>query len=151
MLKHLRKLNNRKGSELIEFVILMPVLLFIVFLGLVFILLAYSKIVVADAAREGARAAALRQESEAVSTQDVGATKAKEVLKNMGLREDLVKEIVVDTPPDLKQENTVKYISLRIVYMQPSIFPLLPQLIGASPWADYFYVSSTAVFKKEKL
>ena len=52
-------LKNERGSEVIEFVILFPILVFLIFGAITFFLATYSKIIIADAAREGARAGAL--------------------------------------------------------------------------------------------
>jgi len=52
----LAKLKNRRGSELVEFALVMPLLLFIVFGIVDFGLAIFDKAVVTNAAREAARA-----------------------------------------------------------------------------------------------
>lgn len=135
----LKKLKGNKGTETIEFVILFPIVIFLIFGSMTFMLAIYSKIVVVDAAREAARAEAVG----AATAQE----KAKEVIKGFGLKEELIDSVTSNTTT----ENGVEYITTEVVYKQPSMFPLLPKLIKADNWPDYFILSSQAVFKKEKL
>lgn len=135
----MKKLKSEKGTEIIEFVILAPILLFVVFGSLAFILTIYAKIVVVDAAREGARAEALNSTT--------ASEKVKEVLRGYNLKEGLIESVTVET----KDENGTQYVYVQVVYKQPSLFPGLPKLIGNSQWPDYFMLSSRAVFKKERL
>lgn len=135
----MRWLKDQRGTETIEFVILMPLTLFLIFGFMVYMFAIHAKIIVTDAAREGARVEAL----------NIGPAeeKVKEVIKGCGLREDLIESVNVE----VKDEGSTSYVSVQVVYKQPSIFPGLPQLIGNSSWPEYFRLTSKAVFKKEKL
>ena len=138
-IKVMDKLKSKRGTETIEFVILVPLMLFLVFGFMSFVLVLYAKVVVADAAREGARAEAL-----GVTT---ALEKVKDVLKGYNLNDKLIDDVKVDT----KEENGFEYITVNVIYKQPSLFPGLPRLIGSSEWPSFFKVTSAAVFKKEKL
>ena len=144
MIKYLLRLKNEKGTETIEFVILFPLMLFLIFGSIVYMLAVYSKMVVVDAAREGARAVAIE---ETENTQEVAENKVREVITGFGLSGDYLEPITVDS----KEENGTLYVSVSVLYKQPSLFPGLPTLIGNSAWGDSFMLRSKAIFKKEKI
>ncbi len=137
MQRCIRRLRSQKGTETIEFVILFPMMLFLVFGSISYMLALYSKVIVVDAAREGARAQAIG----AAAAGD----KVKQVLKESGLNDEAA-EVSVQT----NEENGIEYITVHVVYNQPSLFPGLPLLIGNNSWSEYFKLRSSAVFKKEK-
>lgn len=95
----------------------------------------WSKIVVTDAAREGARYVALNYGPDATS-------KVNEVLTDGKL-----------DPANVQSVSTVEgsnYVTVTVKYNQPAILPLLPQLLGGSAWSNSFPIESSMVFKLEK-
>ena len=139
MFKYFKKLKNNKGTETIEFVILFPLMAFLIFGSISYMFAIYSKIVVVDAAREGARAVALNSTT--------AKAKVDEVIAGMGLKIELIDSVTVTE----NEENGIGYVYVQVVYKQPSMFPMLPLLIGNPEWDDYFTLSSQAIFKKEKI
>lgn len=138
MWKFVQKIiNNRKGMETIEFIIVIPMLIFLVFGSISYMLAIYAKIAVVDAAKEGARAAAI-----GVSTAE---QKVREVLKGFNLKAENIESV---TQKDDIEDNS-KYISVKVVYNQPSLFPGVSKMLSVNNTGSYFRLSSTAVFKKE--
>lgn len=133
------KLNNKRGTEVIEFVIMFPMVIFLIFSSMSFMLAIYSKIIVADAAREGARAEALSVEP--------AEDKVLDVIAGFGLKQNLLDSVDVYT----EDEGGIEYIYVEVVYKQPSMFPGLPRLVGGSDWPNHFVIRSQATFKKEKI
>ncbi|RYD07230.1 hypothetical protein N752_01190 [Desulforamulus aquiferis] len=101
---------------------------------MILILALWSKIVVVDAAREGARYEAL----------------------NYGPAEEKVDEVLQDGKLNVDNKDSVtvvkdtNYVTVTVKYNQPAIFPLLPQLLGGARWNDSFIIESSQVFKIEK-
>lgn len=132
--------NNRKGMETVEMAINLPILLYIVFSCIIFLSI-YAKIIVIDAAREGARAAAITTTD--VLRDDNAEIKVREVIRAGGLNENNIESIVVDT------DSLPDAVWVGVVYRQPTYAPGLPMLVGGNLWDDYFRLSSSSVFKKE--
>jgi len=133
-------LKNERGSEVIEFVILFPILIFLIFGAITFFLATYSKIIIADAAREGARAGAL-----AASEGDVdlkARTRAMEVINGAAvgaLKTDNTLIVDVDLRDDTDEQY--KLVEVTITGEHKS---LVPAFVGD------LTISSSAVFKREK-
>lgn len=126
--------KSARGSHVAEFSVILPILIFITVGGLVLSLTVWSKIVVTDAAREGARYEAL----------------------NMGEAQIKVDEVLTDGHLDVANLDSVdvvknaNYVTVTVKYSQPSIVPLLPELIGGNAWNNTFQIQSSQVFKIEK-
>lgn len=125
--------HKEEGQAIIEFTLVLPLLLFIVLASIVFILALYGKIIVIDAAREGARAEALGTTTALL--------KVQETIENGGLNKDNLAEVNVTRGPT--------YVSVRVKYNQPSILPGIPRLIGGTAWGDSFPLTGTSLFKIE--
>lgn len=130
----MRFFRSTRGSHVAEFSVILPFLIFITVGGLVLSLTVWSKIVVTDAAREGARYEALNMGS--------AQTKVDEVLADGNL--DVVNLQSVDVV------RNANYITVTVKYNQPSIIPLLPELVGGDAWNNTFLIQSSQVFKIEK-
>jgi len=133
-------LKNERGSEVIEFVILFPILIFLIFGAITFFLATYSKIIIADAAREGARAGAL-----AASEGDVdlkARTRAMEVINGAAvgaLKNDNTLIVDVDLRDDTDEQY--KLVEVTITGEHKSLVPA---------FEGDLTISSSAVFKREK-
>lgn len=140
VIKRLHK--NRKGLETVELAINLPVILYLVFASIVFTLAIFAKIVVIDAAREGARAAAITVDADrtAAATEAINST-----LTAGGLNPG---RIETGYPIINIQQNIVE---VEIVYNQPSLVPGLPRLIKGEAWGDNFQLKAVSIFKKEQL
>lgn len=132
--KVLKKFNNNKGSQTLEFVMLSPILIFILFGVIILGLTIFSWVIVVDSAREASRAEAL-----GLASADV---KAEEVLKGSGLNTDSDRLTV-------EKRETDNYVTVKVSYKQPTFIPMLPVLFGGDAWDDYFVVSAKSQFKKE--
>lgn len=128
-------LKSQKGAYVAEMAIILPIIIFITAGSMIFSLAIWSKIVVTDAAREGARYEAL----------------------NLGSADTKVDEVLTDGKLDVVNKQSVdvvrgaNYVTVTVKYNQPAILPLLPQLLsGGTAWNDHFLVESSQVFKIEK-
>lgn len=126
-------IRDQGGTALAENAVFMMIYLYIIFMGMVFSLAFWAKIVAYDAVREGARYQALGQGPALV--------KVNEVLSD-GLLQ----------PANIQALNVVEagsYITVTITYLQPSYLPLIPTLLGQNPLSENFSINAGAVFKKE--
>lgn len=130
-----RLLKSQRGAYVAEMAIILPIIIFITAGSMIFSLAIWSKIVVTDAAREGARYEAL----------------------NLGSADTKVDEVLADGKLDVANKQSVNvvrganYVTVTVKYNQPAILPLLPQLLsGGTAWESNFLVESSQVFKIEK-
>jgi Flp pilus assembly protein TadG len=126
-------IREEKGSAVAESAILFMIYFYIIFMGIVFSLAIWSKIVVYDAAREGARYQALGYGSAAV--------KVNETLQDGLLKTANVQSINISSGSN--------YVTVTVKYNQPSFLPLLPTLLGGSPFDTNFVINGAALFKIE--
>lgn len=140
MFRKLRK--NRKGIETVELAINLPILLYLVFSSIIFLLAIFSKIVVVDAAREGARAAAITVTSDRVTA----ATDAINATLSAGGLDPSRMELGYPVIHVLADR-----VEVEIMYNQPSLLPGLPLLVGGESWNDSFKLKAVSIFKKEQL
>lgn len=127
-------LKSKKGSQVLEFALLTPILVFVMFVIIIFGLTIFSWVTVADSSREAARAEALGLAS--------AGDKATEVIAGMGL----------NTSPDrltVEKRETDTYVTVKVTYKQPTFIPMLPVLLGGGPWDNYFTLTAKSQFKKE--
>ena len=106
-------LKNERGSEVIEFVILFPILIFLIFGAITFFLATYSKIIIADAAREGARAGALAAND--ASIVQVAEKRAKEVIDSAAvgaLKNDETLNIMVSDDWDEAKQYKIVQVTI---------------------------------------
>ena len=132
-------LKNERGSEVIEFVILFPILIFLIFGAITFFLATYSKIIIADAAREGARAGALAATRDDVFS--VAEKRADEVIVSAAAGALVVNDsdIVVSLTPDENEQYEIVKVDIKGKHKS-----LLPAAILGD-----LDISSSAVFKRE--
>jgi Flp pilus assembly protein TadG len=126
-------IKKEKGQALTEFGFILPMVLFLVLGAMIFIVSLYGKIVVIDAAREGARAEALGYSTAYL--------KAAEAIESGGLKEDNIQSVDVSRGP--------VYVTVDVAYKQPSILPLIPKLVGGNAWGEYFILKASSQFKIE--
>lgn len=130
-----RFFKSKKGAYTAELAVILPLIIFLTAGSIILSLTIWAKIVVTDAAREGARYVALNYGP----TAD---TKVNEVLADGKL-----------DPANLQSVTTIKdanYVTVTVKYNQPAIVPLLPQLLGGSAWGTSFLIESSQIFKLEK-
>jgi len=127
-------LKNERGSEVIEFVILFPILVFLIFGAITFFLATYSKIIVADAAREGARAGALAASGEVEAT---AREKVRDVIEGAAVNAFEITQIDVVVEDDEPYE----VVNVKVTGSHSSLVPAVVKPMT---------ISSTGVFKREK-
>lgn len=135
-------LKDEKGQALVEAALVLPILSAI-FLGiLIFGLMINAKIVVVDAARDGARHYALGlHTSTGVSVQE----KVVESITNgWSLKPERVQPVRI--------EDNGTYVKVTVQYRQPVFVPGLRRLLGGDEdigEGGYFSLEHSALFKKE--
>lgn len=126
--------RDERGSEVAQFAILVPLILFIFMMPVIFDLAIWAKIVVIDAAREGARYEAL----------------------HLGDPNYIVQQTLIDgrLDPNKISQVTVSqgqtYDSVSVQYNQPTIMPGVGALLGGRLLGNTITVGSTSVFKIEQ-
>ncbi len=130
-----------RGQATVEAALMLPIVLFVILGMFTYGLVVHSRIVVTDAAREGARAYALGLALDEAETRE----KVEEQLQNGGLRLENLQPIQLEgTGVD------AEFVELTVIYHQSSFVPLLPLLIGGEQNPNYFEISHTSTFKKER-
>jgi len=130
-----------RGQATVEAALMLPLLLFTILGMFTYGLLVHARIVVTDAAREGARAYALGLVLDEAETRE----KIEEQLENGGLR--------VENLQPIQLEGTgvdAEFVELTVTYHQPSFVPLLPLLIGGEQNPSHFVITHTSTFRKER-
>lgn len=127
-------LKNERGSEVIEFVILFPILIFLIFGAITFFLASYSKIIIADAAREGARAGALASSDEIES---VAKDRVRAIVEGAAVNAFEIKDIDVT----VENDNSYEVVNVTVTGSHNSLVPAIVKPMT---------ISSTGVFKREK-
>lgn len=128
---------KKDGNAMLEAAVILPLMLFIV-IGLIFLPLMtfFTKTILVDAAREGARHAALWDDQQ-------GATAlVEQILEDNGLEVANLHGITFDY-------TTANYVKVTVEYRQPTLFPRITNLIGGDTLADHFFLSVSSTFKRE--
>lgn len=150
--RRLHSLRSERGQAVTEFALIAPLFIFLLLALLQFALILNAQIVVADAAREGAREMAIQQPrggswqstvAQAVLTDLQGgglsATTAEYSPQFPYASGDLVEQ---DTQGDLA--------TVTVTYRYPNFVPLLPLLLGQPAWSSQFTLHSTTSFMLEQ-
>lgn len=143
-----RLLRAQRGSQMVEFALLAPVLLYLVLCIPVFGMFVHSWMVVSGAARAGARAASLLTVQ---GSREAAARKAADenvYLARQG--EDGV--VYFDPKRDVEVQTSGGNVTVRVTYHQPSFLPLLSGLLGGSGAAggDTVPLTAAATFQIEQ-
>jgi hypothetical protein len=146
-----RIVTKEDGTEVVQFALLAPLLIFITFGFLIMGFGLYAKIIVSDAAREGARYQALGLGNAEV--------KVEEIVKGSGLNIGQVYINDNSTPRNssnalfIDKKNSTSggypFTDLKVTYGMPSMIPGLPKLVGGEEW-DVFTITSISSFKRER-
>lgn len=128
---------GKKGNVMLEAAVVLPLILFIV-IGLIFFPLSsfFTKTILVDAVREGARHVALYEDQE-------GARElVKQTLRDNGLDEDNLEGITFSYV-------TPGYVKVTADYRQPVLFPEVSALVGGERIDDFFILTVSSTFKRE--
>jgi len=142
-----RLLRSQRGSQMVEFALLAPILLYLVLCIPVFGMFAHSWMVVSGAARAGARAASLLR----VQGSRVAAAR-QAADQSMYLRRADGGTVYFDPARDVEVETNAGAVTVWVTYHQPSYLPLLSALLGGSGAAggDTVPITASATFLIEQ-
>lgn len=128
--------RSEKGQGLIELALVLPLILFLLFGMIVLSVSINAKIVVSNAAREGARLAAAGDNSSSVKT------KVEQVIKDAGLKTG---SPYFDKNTDVSMVVSGTDVKVTVIYRQPTYVPLMKDFIGS----QYLTLNGFAVFRRE--
>lgn len=141
-------LRSRRGSQMVEFALLAPILIYLVLCIPVFGMFVRSWIVVSGAARAGAREASLLRvqgSREAVARQ--AADQNIYIAKEGGNG-----AVYFDPARDVKVKSSGGRVTVSVTYHQSSYLPLLSALLGGSSQSggDTVPLTASATFQIEQ-
>ena len=147
-----RRLRSEKGQSVLEFALIAPIFIFLLLALLQAALLINAQLVVADAAREGAREMAIQQ-PRGGSWQSTVASAVFTDLQGGGLTANGT-EYNPQYPyvsGDLVEQDTQGNLAtVTVTYRYPNFVPLLPLLLGQPAWSSEFTLHSTTSFMLEQ-
>lgn len=141
-----RRLRDQSGSQIAEFALIMPILLYLVFSVPVFGMIVRARIVVEGAAREAARDLAIRHDPA------YARSVVESEIVNGGLaRRDSRGTTLFDRQSDVSISMAGDWSEVTVTYRQPTFLPLLGQLLGSTAsLGPYFTCQATARFRTER-
>lgn len=140
-----RLLRRRRGSAMVEFALVAPLLILILVGIMVMGVVINAKIVVAGAAREAGRTWAVHKEDAQARA------KALDSITGGGLKVASDSRVLFDASHDVQFQRQGDYVQVTVTYRQPTLIPLLAWLIDpASPSDGTITLRSQAVFRVER-
>lgn len=141
----LRKASGRRGSAMVEFALVAPLLIMVLLGIMVMGVVINAKIVVAGAAREAGRTWAI------VKSDGPARARAADAITGGGLKFASGGRTLFDPNNDVSFQRQGEYIHVTVTYRQPSFVPLLAQIIepGTNP-DNLIRLRSQAVFRVER-
>jgi hypothetical protein len=138
-------MREGRGSALVEFALIAPLLLLLL-LGIMVVGIAINaKIVVTGAAREGARTWAIEQGD------DAARARAAEAIRAGGLPWHSGPTTLFDPASDVAFDRQGAYIAVTVTYRQPTFVPLLGRILDPqSPGDGTLTLRSRALFRVER-
>lgn len=137
--------RSRRGSALVEFALVAPLLLLLLLGILVIGLVINAKIVVAGAAREAGRSWAIEHSDRKARE------RAAEAITGGGLPTRLGGQRLFDPLRDVAFDRRGEYIAVTVTYRQPSFVPLLAWVIDRqSPGDGTLTIRGQAIFRVER-
>ncbi|MCR3921749.1 MAG: pilus assembly protein [Firmicutes bacterium] len=130
-------MHKNEGNAMLEAAIVLPLMLFIA-IGLIFLPLTnfFTKTILVDAAREGARHVALWEDES--GAYDL----VEQILTDNGLDKSNLQDISFDY-------STANYVRITVLYRHPTLFPRITKLIGTETLDNYSLLSVSSTFKRE--
>lgn len=126
-MKGLRKINNQNGAALVEFAIVLPLLLMLIFGMIEFSVLLYDKAMITNASREGARAGIVYSFPTPVTTAEITQT------VNNYLQTHLISLGGASAPTITAGQCTGTGTPLTVTVTYPYNFLVLPNLATSVP------------------
>lgn len=143
-----RLLRSQRGSQMVEFALIGPILIYLVLCVPVFGMFVRSWIVISAAARDGGRAGAVLM----AGSREDRAAKAADHSIYLPRTSPGSKTTYFDPVKDIDVTVGTETITVAVTYHQPSYLPLLGALLGASgpKMADTVPITARATFWLEK-
>lgn len=141
----LNRLRNKGGQAFLEFAMMLPLMLFLIIVGLILALAINSKVTVSNASHEAGRVAAVTEDKNKIV--DV----AEQGVINGGLQYQYDSMTTFDPDKDVKVDrNKDGTVTVSIRYKQPTVVPLIGSLLGNPDfWGTYIPIESSATFLDE--
>ncbi|MFD1362723.1 TadE/TadG family type IV pilus assembly protein [Lentibacillus salinarum] len=139
------KLKGRKGQAFAEFAMMLPLMLFLIIVGLILALAINSKLTISNASHEAARVAAVTTDED----------KIRAIAENGVINGGLMYQYESMTTFDPENDITINRhsdgtVSVTIQYKQPTIVPLIGGLLGNPDfWGTSIQLESSARFLDE--
>lgn len=140
----LRRLANRRGSAMVEFALVAPLLILILVGIMVMGVVINSKIVVAGAAREAGRTWAI------VKSDAPARAKAADAIASGGLKFAAGGDLLFNPNHDVQFRREGDYIHVTVSYRQPTLVPLVGRLLDRDGGGNHVTLRSQAVFRVER-
>jgi hypothetical protein len=138
----LRVTRERRGSVMVEFALVAPLLVLVLLGIMVMGVVINSKIVVAGAAREAGRTWAI------VKDDTRARVKATEAMSSGGLQFGGGAQF--NPGQDVTFQRQGDYIAVTVTYRQPTFVPLIAQVIDPSSANGYITLRSQSMFRVER-
>lgn len=142
MIGRLRK--DRQGNAMVEFALVAPLLVLILTGIMVLGVIINAKIVVAGAAREAGRTWAI------VKNDQLARDKAAESIVSGGLKMNDGGSVLFAPQHDVRFQPDGYYIRVTVTYRQPTLVPLIADLMGQGDGQGHVLLTSQAVFRMER-
>ncbi len=137
--------RERRGSTMVEFALVAPLLVLVLVGIMVMGVVINAKIVVAGAAREAGRTWAIAK------SDHLARAKAAQAITDGGLKRRAGSLTLFDASRDVRFQRRGDYIHVTVHYRQPTFVPLIGQLIDpGSVGRGYITLKSYAVFRVER-
>lgn len=139
------KRNHRKGSALVEFALVAPLLILVLLGIMVMGVMINAKIVVAGAAREAGRTWAI------VKRDDTARTRAADAIRDGGLKWTANGKVLFEPSRDVHvTRRGADWIEVTVTYKQPTFVPLIAELMDGIGADGLVTLRSTAIFRVER-
>lgn len=143
-----QRYREERGSQIVEFALVMPLLIYLVLAVPVFGMIVRAKIVAEGAAREGARVLGVTHNvtsaRNAVKTEIVDVVGLPRIDQRNGAT-------LFDEGQDVWLDDGSEWATVTVTYRQPSLLPILSRLLGASTSeGPYFTIRASARFRSER-
>ncbi len=139
----LRRLRERKGSVMVEFALVAPLLILVLLGIMVMGVVINSKIVVAGAAREAGRTWAIAK------SDGTARSRAVDAITSGGLKLVAEGSVLFDPATDVRFVQQGDYVVATVTYRQPTFIPLIGELIDPNGHG-FITLRSQATFRVER-
>lgn len=137
--------KSESGQSFVEFALILPVMLFLIVVGLILALAINAKVTVSHASHEAGRVAAVTTNENVIRT-----IAEKRVLEG-GLMKEYENLKTFDSNDDVTiKRNSDGTVTVTVSYRQPTVVPLIGGLLGnPNFWGTYIPIRSSATFLDE--